>query len=50
MRVVISTLALIVSMGWSIAYFKFDTGGLIHLTLIVAIIVMVMQWLPSSKP
>ncbi len=50
MRVVISTLSILVGMGWSIAYFKFDTGGPLHLTLVVAILALVMQWLPSSKP
>lgn len=50
MRVVISTLSLLVGMGWSIAYFKFDTGGVYHLTIVIAVIGLVSQWLPSSKP
>lgn len=50
MRVVISTLAFIVSMGWSIAYFRFEAGGPFHLTLVAALIALVTQWLPSSKP
>lgn len=50
MRVLISTLALIICMGWSVAYFRFDTGGPFHLTLVVALIALITQWLPSSKP
>ena len=50
MRVIISTLALIVGMGWSVAYFRFDAGGVFHLTLVVALAALATQWLPSSKP
>lgn len=50
MRVVISALSILVAMGWSIAYFKFESGGPTHLTLVIAVLALVMQWLPSSKP
>ncbi|MNJ86390.1 hypothetical protein D3C87_38840 [compost metagenome] len=50
MRVVISTLSILVGMGWSIAYFKFESGGTVHLTLVIAVLALIMQWLPSSKP
>ncbi|MGV3611942.1 MAG: lmo0937 family membrane protein [Fluviicola sp.] len=50
MRVVVSTLSILVGMGWSIGYFKFEAGGTFHLTLVVAVFALVMQWLPSSKP
>ncbi len=50
MRVVVSTLSILVAMGWAIGYFKFEAGGLIHLTLAVAVFAMATQWLPSSKP
>ena len=50
MRVVVSTLSILVGMGWSIGYFKFEEGGSFHLTLVVAVFTLIMQWLPSSKP
>jgi len=49
MRVIVSTLSLLVGMGWSIAYFRFDVGGLYHLTIVIAVAGLVMQWLPGSK-
>lgn len=50
MRIVISTLSIIVAMGWAIVYFKFGAGGIVHLTLVVAVAALVMQWLPNNKP
>jgi len=50
MRVIVSTLSILVAMGWSIGYFKFDAGGSFHLILFVALFALFMQWLPSSKP
>ncbi|WP_343631752.1 lmo0937 family membrane protein [Fluviicola sp.] len=50
MRVAISTLSILVAMGWAIGYFKFEAGASIHLTLVVAVLALIMQWLPSSKP
>lgn len=50
MRVLLNTLALIVIIGWSIVYFKYHTGGLFHLTLAVALVTLVIQWFPKSKP
>lgn len=50
MRVAISTLSILVAMGWSIGYFKFEAGAPIHLTLVVAVFALITQWLPSSKP
>ncbi len=50
MRVVVSTLSILLAMGWSIGYFRFEAGEPIHLTLVVAVFALIMQWLPSSKP
>lgn len=50
MRIAVYILALLVIIGWAVVYFKYHKGGLFHLTLVVAIISLVMQWLPSSKP
>ncbi|WP_294862311.1 MULTISPECIES: hypothetical protein [Fluviicola] len=49
MRVIISTLSLLVGMGWSIAYFRFDMGGVYHLTIILAVAGLVTQWLPGKS-
>ncbi|MES2554979.1 MAG: hypothetical protein V4604_02460 [Bacteroidota bacterium] len=49
MKAIIITLALLVSMGWSIVYFKYETGGIFHLTLIVAVLALMMQLRPQSK-
>ena len=49
MRVIISTLAIIVGMGWSIAYFRFDAGGIYHLTLVIAVAALITQWLPGKR-
>lgn len=49
MKVVVSTLAIIVGMGWSIAYFRFDAGGIYHLALVIAVVALLTQWLPSRK-
>ena len=49
MRAVIITLALLVSLGWSVVYFKYETGGIFHLTLFVAVLALLMQLRPHSK-
>lgn len=49
MRATIIVLALLVTLGWSIVYFKYDTGGVFHLTLIVALLALMMQLRPQSK-
>ncbi|MNJ86386.1 hypothetical protein D3C87_38800 [compost metagenome] len=49
MRVIISILALFVMLGWAVVYFKYDQGGLFHLTLATAVISIIVQWLPRSK-
>jgi hypothetical protein len=49
MRVIVSTLSIIVGMGWSIAYFRFDAGGIYHLVLVIAVVALVTQWLPGRK-
>ncbi len=49
MRATIITLALLVTFGWSIVYFKYQTGGIFHLTLIVAVLALMMQLRPHSK-
>ena len=49
MRTIIYILALLVIAGWSVVYFKYHEGGYFHLTLAVAIIAIVIQWLPDIK-
>lgn len=48
-RIIIYALALLVIVGWAVVYFKYKEGGLFHLTLAVAIIAIVVQWLPDIK-
>lgn len=50
MRIIICILALLVIAGWAIVYFKYNKGGLFHLTLVVAVIAIVVQLFPGSKP
>ncbi|TSJ42113.1 hypothetical protein FO442_13355 [Fluviicola chungangensis] len=49
MRIIICILALIVITGWAIVYFKFNKGGMFHLTLAVAVIAIATQLLPGSR-
>jgi hypothetical protein len=49
MRVIVSTLSLLVGMVWSVAYFRFDMGGVYHLTIVIAVAGLVTQWLPGKS-
>jgi len=49
MRIIIYVLALLVITGWAVVYFKYHEGGYLHLTLAVAILAIVIQWLPDIK-
>lgn len=50
MRLIIYFLALLVITGWAIVYFKYNEGGMFHLTLVIAVLAIVMQWFPGIKP
>lgn len=39
-------LALLVIAEWAIVYFKYKSGGFFHLTLVVAVITLIVQWFP----
>jgi hypothetical protein len=49
MRLIISVLALLVITGWAIVYFKYKEGGMFHLTLVIAVLAIVMQWFPGIR-
>jgi hypothetical protein len=49
MKLIIYILALLVITGWSVVYFKYNRGGLFHLTLAVAVISIAAQLIPGSK-
>jgi hypothetical protein len=48
MRIVINTLALFVITGWAIVYFKYNEGGFFHLTLIIGVMALILQWIPNK--
>lgn len=50
MRLIIYILALLVITGWAIVYFKYDEGGFFHLTLVIAVLAIVMQWFQGIRP
>lgn len=50
MRLIIYTLALLVITGWAVVYFKYNEGGMFHLTLVIAVMAIVMQWFSGIKP
>ncbi|WP_341905819.1 lmo0937 family membrane protein [Fluviicola taffensis] len=36
-------------MGWAIGYFGYHTGGLFHLILVIALIALVLQFIPGRR-
>lgn len=48
MRITINILALLVITGWAIVYFKYKEGGFFHLTLIIAVMALIIQWIPDK--
>lgn len=49
MRAILSTIAIIVIIGWAIGYFGYHTGGLFHLILVIALIAIVLQLIPGRR-
>lgn len=49
MRAILSTIAIIVIIGWAIGYFGYHTGGLFHLVLVIALIALVLQFIPGRR-
>jgi hypothetical protein len=49
MRGILSTLAIIVIIGWAIGYFGYQVGGLFHLILVIALIAIVIQLIPGRR-
>lgn len=49
MRPILSTIAIIVIIGWAIGYFGYHTGGLFHLILVIALIAFVIQLIPGKR-
>lgn len=50
MRITINTLALLVITGWAVVFFKYHEGGFFHLTLIIGIMALILQWIPNKTP
>ncbi|MNJ85343.1 hypothetical protein D3C87_28140 [compost metagenome] len=49
MRTILSTIAILIVIGWAIGYFGYHTGGLFHLILVIALIALVVQLFSSKK-
>lgn len=49
MRSILSTLAILLVIGWAIGYFGYQVGGLFHLILVIAVIAIVVQLIPGRE-
>ncbi|WP_300665227.1 lmo0937 family membrane protein [Fluviicola sp.] len=49
MRTILSTIAILIIIGWAIGYFGYHTGGLFHLILLVALIALLVQLFSGRK-
>ncbi|MNU94091.1 hypothetical protein D3C71_840450 [compost metagenome] len=49
MRTILSTLAILIIIGWAIGYFGYHTGGLFHLILVIALIALAVQLFSRRK-
>jgi hypothetical protein len=49
MRGILSTLAIIVIIGWAIGFFGYHVGGLFHLILVIAVIAFIIQLIVPGK-
>lgn len=49
MRTVLNIIIFLVLLGWVIGYFGYHTGGLFHLILLIALIAIIVQLVPSRK-
>jgi hypothetical protein len=49
MKALVSILALLVIAGWAVVFFKYNAGGFFHATLVIALVSLAMQWLPSRN-
>lgn len=49
MRTILSTIAILVIIGWAIGYFGYHTGGLFHLILVIALIAFLVQLFSGRK-
>lgn len=49
MRTLLSTIAILVIIGWAIGYFGYHAGGLFHLILVIALIAFLVQLFSGRK-
>lgn len=49
MRTLLSTIAILIIIGWAIGYFGYHTGGLFHLILVIALIALAIQLFSGRK-
>jgi hypothetical protein len=42
-------LVVILVIGWAIGFFAFNTGGIIHLLLVIAVIVLLLRIISGKK-
>ncbi|AEA45054.1 lmo0937 family membrane protein [Fluviicola taffensis] len=49
MKGILSTLAILIVIGWAIGYFRYHVEGFFfHLTLVVALVSLFLQFLPTK--
>ena len=49
MRDLLYLVAVILIVGWLVGYFAFNAGGIIHLLLVIALIVIVLRLIQGRK-
>jgi len=47
---ILYVIAVILIIGWAIGFFGYAVGGLIHILLVIAVIVIVLRLIQGSRP
>ncbi len=50
MRNLLYIIAVILVIGWAIGFFAYSAGGLIHILLVIALIVILLNIISGRKP
>jgi hypothetical protein len=50
MRNILYIVAVILVIGWAIGFFAYSAGGLIHILLVIAVIVILLNIISGRKP
>lgn len=49
MNNILYTIAVLLLVGWAIGYFAFNTGGLVHILFVIAIIAVLLRIISGNK-